>query len=224
MSKIALRKLFKPAPVLAAALSIVSLSAVAQEAQSSPWGVYMGGSYGIGVNTRPCNGLGDRDLGGCERAATAGKLFGGYRMTPGLALEAAYFYFGSQKKYQGPGNPLPAVGQLYDANYKDRAHGYSLGINWEVELLGNFTNHLRIGFGRVRLVTDGSTSTVTSTTPTYTYATRDDGSNYFTNVPYVGAGLSGKLNDYLRLFTAADLFINGHKSLLMLGAGVSVEY
>jgi hypothetical protein len=224
MSKIALRKLFKPAPVLAAALSIVSLSAGAQEAQSSPWGVYLGGSYGIGVNTRPCNGMGDHDLGGCERAATAGKLFGGYHLTPGLALEASYYYFGSLKKYQGPGKTAPAVGELYDATYKDRAHGASLGINWEVELSGNFTNHLRVGVGRVRLVRDGSKSTVTSTTPVYTFATQDESETYYTNVPYVGAGLSGKLNDYLRLFTGVDLFVNGHKSLLMLGAGVSVEY
>lgn len=80
MSTSAPSKYSKTLSTLAAALSLVSLSAMAQERESAPLGIYGGGAFGVGAAQWECGTS-------CNRATFSGKFFGGKRLTPGLAAE-----------------------------------------------------------------------------------------------------------------------------------------
>jgi hypothetical protein len=203
MSKIALRKLFKPAPVLAAALSIVSLSAGAQEREEPDYGIYVGATAGVGVAEW-------RSGTSTDRANFSGKVFGGYRMTPGLAAEVNYLMFGRLNK----ANSTSRSAELGYSALSQKETALTLGIDWEVELLHSFTNHLRVGWAIARQsqkVTDVAGAT---TTKRVAYDTS----------PYVGAGLSFQFARNMRLITSADWIVNGHNSYYLLGFGASTEF
>lgn len=202
MSTIALRKLFKPLPVLAAALSIVSMSASGQERQDPDAGVYVGAAFGVGVAEWTSGTTTDR-------AAFSGKLFGGKRLTPGLAAEVNYFVFSKLNK----GNDTAKARELGYEYVAQTETAWTIGINWEVELLHGFTNHLRAGWALARQrqiykpVGGVETKKIS-----------------YDQSPYVGAGLSFEFDRNLRLFTSADWIVNGRDSYYLLGVGASSEF
>jgi hypothetical protein len=196
------------------------------EYRPAPLGVYVGGAMGFGINARSCDNYDSANTGSCSRASFSQKVFAGYRLTPGLAAEVNYFYFGSVRKTIGPSSSnvssLPA-GTIYDADVKDSAHAATLNINWEVDLNNFVTNHLRFGVAWVHHDTAGHVTTVSSSSP-FATTTQDVTNRQLEIKPYVGAALSFRVNEYVRVFTGYDFLIDGHQSLHMLAAGISGEY
>lgn len=184
--------------VLAAAALAGSAGAFAQAGQ-----VYGGFGAGFGIAARPC---GDAPV--CNRATFSQKLFGGVRMTPTLAAEVNYFYFrGADKANDAAGILATGV-----ATQRDSTRTTTLGINWETELLMNFTNHIRLGWAfskHKQVVTNGAG--VMSTT------------NNYSGSPYLGLGLSYEVQRGLHLNTGYDFIIDGHDSNHMLSVGATLE-
>lgn len=187
-----------------AVLSVASLPAVAQELQpqSSPWGVYVGGNLGVGVAQWNCGTS-------CNRTAFSGKVFGGKRLTPGLAAELNYMIFGGMDRSND--NALAAATGLSAEHRRTRA--WTAGINWEVELLEGFTNQLRAGWAFKRA--ERQLTRVNGSTYSY---------NDYTSAPYVGAGLAMQLTRDVKLQSGLDYIIDGHNSLYLLSVGATVEF
>ncbi|MFT3856125.1 MAG: outer membrane beta-barrel protein [Aquabacterium sp.] len=204
MSTSATRQKFKLQCTLAAALTLVAASAFAQTPKPPMAGVYVGATAGIGASQWSC-----ADFTTCNRAAFSGKAFGGYRMTPGLAAEINYIYFGANERTNDGGQEA-ATGISVD---RQKTRSITLGINWEVELLHHFTNHLRAGWAFSR-----KENKVTADTGAVTTTTEYNGS------PYVGAGLSFRVNENVRLLSSFDYVVDGHDSNYLFSIGASAEF
>ena len=98
MSTIASRKISRTLSTLAvAALSVLGSSAMAEEElkpAARQWGIYAGGNIGVGAAQWDCDVA-------CDRARLSGKVFGGKRLTPGLAAEINYMVFGGMNRSYG---------------------------------------------------------------------------------------------------------------------------
>jgi hypothetical protein len=165
--------------------------------------VYGGASAGFGVASRACG-----EAVGCNRANFSQKMFGGVRMTPSLAAEINYFYFRPLDKEYSPATSA-ATGVVAE---REQARTITLGINWETELLQDFTNHIRLGVALTKhkntlTLANGETQTVRE----------------HRNAPYLGLGLSYRVSEPLRLFSHADFIMDGHDSRTYLGVGASYE-
>jgi Outer membrane protein beta-barrel domain len=188
----------------AALLMTVGASAQAQELQPArkPLGVYVGGTAGIGVNNWHCDE-------NCDRAVFSGKVFAAKRLTPGLAAEVNYFIFGERTRTNEY-----AVAQTQGYNFERRkSNALALGINWEVDLIHDVTNQIRVGFARVkqedeRNLLNGATTTVKSD---------------FT-APYLGAGLAFRLTNEIKLLSNADVIFKGRRSEYLLSIGAMAEF
>ncbi|MFY9458517.1 MAG: outer membrane beta-barrel protein [Aquabacterium commune] len=188
----------------AALLMSVSASAQAQVLQpaTAPLGVYVGGTAGFGINNWQCDAT-------CDRAAFSGKIFAGKRLTPGLAAEVNYFMFGKTNR----SNANPAAQAMGYSIEERKVTAWTLGINWEVELIQDFTNQIRVGWGALeqkntRLLTNNTS--VTS-------------KNHFT-APYIGAGLAFRLTRDIKLVSTVDAFFKGHNSQYLLSVGGMAEF
>jgi opacity protein-like surface antigen len=205
MSTSATRHKIKFQCTLAAALSLAAVSAFAQVPKSRMLGVYGGATMGIGAAQRTCDGTIS-----CTRTAAAGKFLGGYRMTPGLAAEINYMYFGAIERVKD--NALLA-GATDTASDRQVTRAVTVGVNWEVELLHHFTNHLRIGWAFSRRENDrilGNGQGVNVRT--------------YDSSLYAGAGLSFRVNESLRLISNFDYIINGTESNYLFSAGASADF
>ena len=167
-------------------------------------GVYVGATAGIGANQWECT-----DYASCNRTSFSGKAFAGYRMTPGLAAEINYLYFGSIERANDNARAIQ-TGVNSDTQTTKVA---TLGVNWEVELLHHFTNHLRIGIAYKRRDNEierrNGTSTLVKT---------------YDSAPYVGAGLSFRVNESMRLLSAFDYVVDGQQSNYLFSIGASAEF
>ncbi len=168
------------------------------------FGAYVGATAGIGANQWECSGYAN-----CNRAAFSGKAFGGYRMTPGLAAELNYMYFGAVERSHDNGS---GAGTNI-ATDRQTTKAVTVGVNWEVELLHHFTNHLRIGMAWKRrdnqLALDNGTSTLQKT---------------YDNALYLGAGLSFRVNENVRMVSAFDYIVDGQNSNYLFSIGASAEF
>jgi hypothetical protein len=202
MSTSATRHKFKLQCTLAAALSLAAVSAFAQVPKSRMFGVYVGATAGVGASQWECTQA-------CDRASFSGKAFAGYRMTPGLAAEINYMYFGGITR----SNDNAVALQTGIAADRQTTRAATIGVNWEVELLHHFTNHLRIGWAFKRATND---------------LTRANGTGYqtdsYSSAPYLGAGLSFRLNDSVRIVSAFDYIVDGHESNYLFSAGASADF
>jgi hypothetical protein len=203
MSTTALRKSSQTLRLLAAALAVSSaLPAVAQEARSAPWGVYGGATFGVGVSQWECGTT-------CDRAVFSGKLFGGKRLTPGLAAEVNYLFFGGVDR----ANDTPRQAITGVASERQKFRAITLGINWEVELLNDITNSLRVGMAFTR------------TASKFTYANGSSNElNDYSRAPYFGAGLSYQVARDLRILSSFDYIIDGHQSHYLFSVGAGSEF
>lgn len=202
MSTSAPSKYSKTLSTLAAALSLVSLSAMAQERESAPLGIYGGGAFGVGAAQWECGTS-------CNRATFSGKFFGGKRLTPGLAAEVNYMFFGGLDR----ANDTATTASTGVAAVRQKMRALSVGINWEVELLNDFTNSLRVGWAFTRrdqniTYAGGATERV----------------NDYGSAPYFGAGLSYQFARDMRLLSSFDYVVKGHESYYLFGVGGSMEF
>jgi hypothetical protein len=187
----------------AATLMMVGASAQAQELRpaAAPVGVYVGGTAGFGINNWEC------DL-SCDRAVWSGKVFAGKRLTPGLAAEVNYFMFGKRTR----SNSAAAIKTL-GYNYEDRSvRAWTVGINWEVDLIQDFTNQIRVGWAAAEQTKDVGTG-----------AGQTRSKHHFT-APYVGAGLAYRLTNELKLLSNADFILRGRQGEYLLSVGAMAEF
>lgn len=203
------RSSFSFACVAAALLMSVSAAAQAQSAAdtqlapaSAPLGIYGGATAGIGVNNWQCDVS-------CDRATFSGKLFVGKRLTPGLAAEVNYFMFGKTTRT----NSTPVDQALGYASEERNVRAYTVGINWEVELVNEFTNQIRVGWAALEQTNDRVL--LNSTTAR--------SKNHFTS-PYIGAGLAYRVTRDFKLISSADFFFKGHNSQYLLSIGGMAEF
>lgn len=188
----------------AALLMTVGASAQAQELKPAraPLGIYAGATAGFGINNWHCDET-------CDRAVFSGKVFAAKRLTPGLAAEVNYFVFGKRTRSNDS-----AVAQVKGWNSEEqKKHAWALGINWEVDLIQDFTNQIRFGFAKVYEKTEqarvnGSMATI-----------KDD----FV-APYLGAGLAFRLTNEIKLLSNADVIFKGRRSEYLLSVGAMAEF
>ena len=223
MSSITSRKISRTLSTLAvAALSVLGSSAMAQEElkpapelrpAAAPWGVYVGAAAGLGLIQWDWNKEKKFDCElNCDRVSFSGKIFGGKRLTPGLAAEVNYLVFGALDRSNSEDYAVTpqSNGILED---KRTLRALTLGINWEVELLEGFTNQIRVGWAvkraeDARLMADGKRTTVTS----------------HSTAPYVGVGLAMNITGNIRLQQGLDYIIDGKDSLYLFSVGASAEF
>lgn len=202
MSTTAQSKMSKSLSALVAALSLVSLSAMAQERQSSPEGIYLGGTFGIGAAQWECGTS-------CDRATFSGKFFGGKRLTPGLAAEVNYMFFGGLDR----ANDTATTAATGVAAVRQKMRALTAGVNWEVELLNDFTNQLRIGWAFTRRDQN------------ITYAGGTTGRvNDYGSALYLGAGLGFNVNHEFKLLSNFDYIVKGHESYYLFSVGGAYEF
>ena len=188
-------------------------------AMARPVGLYFGGASGVSVNTRSCGQYDFRAAGGaCDRASMGGKWFGGYYLNPDLGAEVSYMRFGSVNRRKGAATTSPAVGDIDSADIQDSARAWTVGLNVQIEIFQSFTNHLRLGWAFTRNDTSGYERRVSA------ISTTDMGKREYRGVPYFGAGMSGLLMPHVRVFSAWDFVIDGHRSKHLLSAGVQGEF
>lgn len=221
MSSITSRKISRTLSTLAvSALSVLGSSAMAQEElkpapelrpAAAPWGVYVGAAAGLGLIQWDWNKEKKFDCElGCDRVSFSGKVFGGKRLTPGLAAEVNYLVFGAVDRNNSVAYAPQTNGILEE---KRTLRALTLGINWEVELLEGFTNQIRVGWAvkraeDARLLTSGLRTTETS----------------HRSAPYVGVGLAMNITGNIRLQQGVDYIIDGKDSLYLFSVGASAEF
>lgn len=182
----------------------VGASSQAQELQPAwaPVGVYAGATAGFGINNWACDET-------CDRAVWSGKVFAAKRLTPGLAAELNYFVFGKRTRTNEG-----VFAQTTGWNFEERkSHAWTLGINWEVELIHDFTNQIRIGFAKVTQETD----------QTRLNGSRVSVKQHF-NAPYLGAGLAYRLTNEIKLLSNADVILKGRRNEYLLSVGAMAEF
>ncbi|MBH1987879.1 MAG: outer membrane beta-barrel protein [Burkholderiales bacterium] len=194
-------------PLVSAAsalLMMVGVSAHSQELkpEGAQAGVYVGGTAGIGVTNGLCSAP-------CGNNTFAGKIFGGKRLTPGLAAEVGYIMFGETERV----NDQARVSAGAIAQEKVRSRAITVGINWEVDLIQDFTNQIRVGWAftsqKKRLLSGTNVES------------KDDRR---LNSPYVGAGIAFRLTRDIKILSSADFVIHGHESMYLFGVGASAEF
>ncbi len=190
--------------VAAALFGVLSPSVQAETLLSG----YAGGTFGVAPSQRQCFGA----TIACDRAGVGGKLFGGWNVTPNVAAEINYFYFGSVYTVF---TPAESVAHDNIASVRENARALTFGMNWSIELFQTFTNNIRLGVARTQLnkeitYTDGAVSRVRS---------------YSTDlVPYIGLGLSMQINPHLRFVNGYDIIIQGRDTHHLLSAGFQGEF
>lgn len=202
MITIASRKISRSLSTLAVAtLSLLGSSAMAQDLQpqARPWGIYAGGSLGVGAAQWDCTVS-------CDRTRMSGKIFGGKRLTPGLAAELNYMVFGGMNRQS---NTVSSGIALERRNVR----AITAGINWEVELLEGFTNQIRAGWAFKRVERDLSLA-----------GGVEKRVNDHKSAPYVGVGLAMNITRNVRLLQSFDYIIDGHESLYLFTVGASAEF
>lgn len=192
------------ASAVAAVLMSVSLSAQAQvpQPESRQLGVYVGGTAGFGLNNWECDAF-------CDRAVFSGKLFAGKRLTPGLAAEVNYMMFGKTSR----SNTGPVAATMGYSTEDRSVRAWTLGINWEVELIHDVVNQIRLGWGAVEQTNDRvllSGSQVRS-------------KEHF-GAPYIGAGLAYRLTRDVKLMSNADFLLKGRRGQYLLSVGASADF
>lgn len=210
MSISASRKIFASLSTMAlAALSLTSVSAMAQELkpESAPLGLYAGANFGLSAAQWHCGTS-------CDRVTFSGKLFGGKRITPGLAAEVNYMFFGGMDR----ANDAARTAETGEAAMRQKERAVTVGINWEVELKHGFTNQLRAGVAFVHadrkvILADGSE------------VRRFENST----APYIGAGIAFQVARDVRLLSSFDYIMNGylannHDSQYLFSVGASAEF
>jgi OmpA-OmpF porin, OOP family len=144
----------------------------------------------------------------CDKAAFGLKVYGGYKFTPNIALEAAYADLGKFNA-SGPSGSFSGSTKL---------SAFSVGGAFFYELVPNVTAIARLGLasGKVKLVAD---------IPSKNFSTSDTENKIN---PYLGVGLGYSLTPSWSINGTLDLnrmkFDGITKNTFMLGAGISYGF
>lgn len=196
---------------IVAASSVLAGSSVMAEGFSA----YGGASVGLAPSSQSCSGE------PCDRLSGGSKVFAGWNMTPNVAAEINFFYFGKVKSTTytpgTSGNPGTTIDTSRDAE------AVTLGINWKIEMLRQLTNHVRLGIARTRHTTYVTNSVTPFGTPIYGPEVKSEET---TTRPYIGLGLSIPFNSYLRFQTGYDFIWENKQSMNhhLLSAGIFGEF
>ena len=190
------------------ACAVLAPSAHAQQAEpelrSAPIGVSVGIGAGFAPAHRACAGA---STDSCDRISFGNKVWVGYDITNDVTAQVSYLYFnGVNRDFTNADNATVARTRV-------QSRAWAVGFDWHIDLLHTVTNHLRAGVGRMETRYDnilraGGSSQV----------------NDFKIAPYVGAGLSMPLNEYVSFDASFDYFFAGSQSRHLLYIGTSGRF
>jgi Outer membrane protein beta-barrel domain len=196
-----------------AALMSMAVVAPAQAADSAfdldqyirPGTLYASSGIGLLNTGFDCKDPNGQSYPACTRPLIGGKMFGGYRMTPNLAVEVSFYYLGGTEVATDQAN--------VSENYRRTStRAQAIGFDWANELFQVLNQHIR--FGVARVATRNNVGYSNGTT-----AVQSD----VVVAPYVGLGLSYQFNDYVRFYSGFDLLHtkkNGNTQVFWMGLGV----
>lgn len=197
---------------LSLAAAVVAGALAGSVVHAAPFSAYIGATAGLSPSAQSCDGYDS-----CDRVAGGAKLFGGWNVTPNVAAEVNYFYFG--KTDTGP--------SLSNKNSRAvSAKAVSLGINWSIEMFQVATSNIRLGVARVKNRADVGVTIppVSNSAPsTVAYSRETD----TTTSPYIGVGLSFPFNRHVRMVMGYDfLQISGgnNRNRHLLSGGFQGEF
>ncbi|MDE2400057.1 MAG: outer membrane beta-barrel protein [Burkholderiales bacterium] len=189
-------------------LSLAALAAcgvlASSVAMAEGFSGYAGIAGGFAPSQRQCHGATE---GACDRLGFGSKLFGGWNVTPNVAAEINYFYFG------GINTDYDIAQNATTSRVRESARAVTLGLNWSIELFSFATNNIRLGLARTQNNKE-LTNRVGAATMERDYAT----------APYLGLGLSMQLNRNVRVLSGYDYIIDGHDSRHLFSVGVQGEF
>jgi len=171
---------------------------------------YVGGNLGLLAQTKfKC---GSADI--CNRPLMGGKLFAGWRVTPGLAFEINHYYLGkSEQEDTDPGVIRSKYASTSTLAVTERNRAVGFGINWEIETFRELTSHVRLGISRTQ-------TEVTLIDADQSVSRQKE----FKARPYLGVGLSMQLTQNLRFQTSVDwLRSPANNHIYLFSTGVSFE-
>lgn len=189
------------------ALPALFATGVAQaepEMRMKPLGVTVGIGGGFAPSQRACGGA---DSEGCDRLSFGHKAWVGFDVTNDVTFVASTLYFnGVNRDWTNAQNPL---------NSRERvsSQAYIGAIDWHIDLLHGITNHIRIGAAKLNTM--------------QTNFLRAGGTEYESRkelVPYLGAGLSLGINEYLSLEASFDYLFASSRSRHLLFIGASARF
>ncbi len=187
---------------LSLAAAVVSSVLAGSVAQASPFSAYAGATIGLAPNAQNCYGQST-----CDRVSGGGKAYAGWNVTPNVAAEINYFYFGANNG---------ALPDPDNTKVRNSARALSLGMNWNIEMFETMTSNIRLGVARTRNRSDFINVKGVASSDT------DD-----TTGVYFGLGLTIPFNSNLRFVTGYD-FISvsgaGNRSRHLLGGGLQAEF
>jgi hypothetical protein len=174
------------------------------ELRSSPVGLYFSINGGLAPSHRVCNGLANDQ---CDHVSFAHKFTAGWNAYNDVALEVSYLYFnGIDRNYQTSQNAVASRERVTD-------RALMAGIDWHIELLNYVTNHIRVGIARAER----------ATTTSYRAGGSAVSEDYKT-VPYLGAGFSYPLNDFVQFNMGFDYIFNNEASRHILSLGATASF
>jgi len=187
---------------LSLATAIVAGALASSVAQAAPFSAYVGATAGLSPSAQSCDGYSD-----CDRVSAGAKLFGGWNVTPNVAAEVNYFYFGKTDSGANLTNK---------ASRAVSAKAVSLGMNWSIEMFEVAATNIRLGVARVK-----NTADITNNAGALSHETD------YTTSPYLGVGLSFPFNRNLRMVMGYDFIqISGgnNRNRHMLSGGFQGEF
>jgi len=109
------------------------LAAFALSAAAFAQNIYVGGAVGQARYDFDCSGSSS-----CDKNDTGAKVFGGYKFTPNIAVEASYANFGKAKF----GVPVPGFGVV---NGDLKGEGFGAGVAFFAPFGNDFSGVARLG-------------------------------------------------------------------------------
>jgi OOP family OmpA-OmpF porin len=127
----------------------LGLTAFALSAAALAQNIYVGGAVGQAHYDFDCAGSPS-----CDKNDTGGKVFGGYKFTPNIAVEASYTNFGKAKS----GVPIPGFG-VVTGDLK--GEGFGAGVAFFAPFANDFSGVARLGVAsnKFKLSAQSETST-----------------------------------------------------------------
>lgn len=131
------------------------LATLALAASAASWadvGVFVGGSLGKTSNDLNCSALSLQSECNKDSNATGWKVYGGYRITPVIAVEGTYFNFG-KVDWSGTSRKKSAA-----VAGDDSAKAFGLGAGFHFDLTPQWSTDVHLGYARVKSVSDVGTT------------------------------------------------------------------
>lgn len=174
--------------ILALAILAASFAASAQ--------VYVEGNIGRGNVNADCS-----DFASCDHSSTGGKLVGGFKINPNVAVEATYFSFG--KANASDGATASGYGHTLSANVaaSAKSSGVGLGVAGFLPVSNDVNLIGRLGIAKLKATGNASASV---SLDGRVLASDSESESESHTAPYFGIGVSYAINKNLSVNAAAD--------------------